>query len=250
MAALVQSRLNSSPLTISGFLEKFERCKCSLPPPRGPLCVWFRAPGFYACLLVFIASSTSRFTPFLPSWQFSFSYPPLFGPGNCGLWWVPHLSQSIGGFPLILRPALSILAGVFMLSSSVVTPPRSVLPGRLHATSMGGGISVFPHQMLWYALPLLAFYGMCTTSVRNQSPSWWDSKLKITWARDIVRPVVPCRPTRGRFGPPDRNLVGVIKCAFQSAMCGGDRVVRVPPASSVNVRCQFGKGGGDGPFDT
>ena len=34
----------------------------------------------------------------------------------------------------------------------------------------GGGISVFPHQILWYALPLLAFYGMCTTSVRNQSP--------------------------------------------------------------------------------
>ena len=91
---------------------------------------------------------------------------------------------------------------------------------------------------------------MCTTSVRNQSPSWWDPKLRITWARDIVRPVVLCRPTRGRFGPPVRNLVGVIKCAFQSAMCGGDRVVRVPSASSINVRCQFGKGGGDGPFDT
>ena len=38
-------------------------------------------------------------------------------------------------------------------------------------------------------------------------------KLKLTWARDMVRPVVPARRTRGRLAPPNRNLVGVIKCA-------------------------------------
>ena len=155
----MQSRLNSSPLTISGFLGKFERCKCSLPPPRGPLCVWFRAPGFYACLLVFIASSTSRFTPFaIMAIQLQLS-PPL----RSGKLWI-----------------------------MVGSPPQPVN---------------------WWFPPyiFMVFYGMCTTSVRNQSPSWWDSKLKITWDRDIVRPVVPCRPTRGRFGPPDRNPVGVIK---------------------------------------
>ena len=158
----------------------------------------------------------------LPSWQFSFSYPPLFGPGNCGLWWVPTSASQL--VYSCCRAEWSPLHTRYYLNGYTQPP--------------WGAISVVPHYPSWL------FHGMCTTSVRNQSPSWWDSKLKITWARDTVRPVVPCRPTRGRFGPPDRNLVGVIKCAFQSAMCGGDRVVRVPPASSVNVRCQFGNGGG------
>ena len=108
---------------------------------------------------------------------------------------------------------------------------------------MGGGFQYFPTKFYGTPYPSWLFMACAQPQCAINPPSWWDSKLKITWARDIVRPVVPCRPTRGRFGPPDRNLVGVIKCAFQSAMCGGDRVVRVPPASSVNVRCQFGKGG-------
>ena len=88
VAALVQCRLNSSPSTISGFLVKFERCKCSLPPPRGALFASGSGSGFLclpACVYCVVHVATHTFCAIMAI-QLQLS-PPLFG--NCGY----------GGFP-------------------------------------------------------------------------------------------------------------------------------------------------------